>query len=170
MIFCLLLQQRVQHVRNVNGDNESNYLTCITCDPAPWRNHGQQPFKHDSFNVPESGAVPYSQRLKQDQVDAVGWDGCTIVEEHKHETCHRLEQNPAQFAGPVQELCHPDTHRLKHKTHSSCSIPAFVVYQRITQGMCVHNVILTVNKLSLCEQDTNQLNVTPEVEEVIQIL
>lgn len=89
------------------------HLTCIRCDPAPRRHHGQQPFEHDPFDVPESRAVPYSQRLEEQQVQAVGRDGHTVIEEHKDETDHGLEENPAQFAGTVQQLCHPETHRLQ---------------------------------------------------------
>lgn len=97
--------------------SRGHHLTCVACHPAPRRHHGEQPLEHDSLQVPESGAVPYPERLQEQQVQAVGRDGHAVVEEHEHEAEHSLEQNPAQFAGPVQELCHPDTHRLQ-KTHT----------------------------------------------------
>ena len=90
-------------------------LTCVACDPAPRRHHGQQPLEHEPLDVPERGAVPYSERLEQQQVQAVGRDGHAVVEDHEHEPEPSREENPAQFAGPVQELCHPETRRLERE-------------------------------------------------------
>lgn len=87
--------------------------TCVPCDPAPRRHHRQQPLEHDPLDVPEGGAVPYSEWLEQQQVQAVGRDGDTVVDEHEGETEHRIEENPAQFAGAVQQLCHPESRRLE---------------------------------------------------------
>lgn len=115
------------------------HLTCVARDPAPRRHHGQQPFEHDSFDVPESGAVPYSQRLEEQQVQAVGRDGHTVVEEHEGETHHRLEENPAQFAGTIHQLCHSETHRLqtnKAAVGDSCCLTYNKKCSAYRQKMC----------------------------------
>lgn len=65
--------------------------------------------------MPKRRAVPYSEGLEEQQVEAVGRDGNTVVEEHEHEADPSPEQHPAQLAGAVQELCHPAAHRLQRK-------------------------------------------------------
>lgn len=136
---------------------KTKHLTCITCNPTPWRHHGQQPLEHDAFNVPENGAVPYSQGLKQQQVQAVGWDGYTVVDEHKSETKHGSEENPDQFPGPIQELCHPDTHRLQKDTRTAAvSLSYWLVSQDRKQVMCA--TCITLSSLY-----TNSLNQSPNL-------
>lgn len=137
---------------------KKKHLTCITCNPTPWRHHGQQPLEHDAFNVPENGAVPYSQGLKQHQVQAVGWDGYTVVDEHKSETEHGSEENPDQFPGPIQELCHPDTHRLQKDTRTAAvSLSYWLVSQDRKQVMCATCITLSALYTNCLNQSPNLL-------------